>query len=137
MSNTTEVKSTRTTRKELFEFLEWAFAQTDDNMSTYSNPKIAAIIIRLRGRAAPTGPTRPLSYITETLIIDPNHFSKSPRSEKYFRSFELRIFSKFSFLIIVKCQTIVLSRSAFKLTPKQGGNTIVKCFSTSTSGRTS
>ena len=50
MNNTSEVKQTRTTRKELFEFLDWAFAQTDDNMSTYSNPKIAAMYLKDTGK---------------------------------------------------------------------------------------
>ena len=50
MSNTSEVKQTRTTRKELFAFLDWAFAQTDDNMSTYSNPKIAAMYLKDTGK---------------------------------------------------------------------------------------
>ena len=107
------------------------------DMSVMRSARWSASIITLRGPAAPTGTSGPLSYITETLIIDPNHFSKSPRSEKYFRSFEVRVFSKFSFLIIVKCQTIVLSAGAFKRTPLKGGNTNVKCFSMNTSGRTS
>ena len=38
---TTNGRCKRLTKKELFEFLDWAFAQTDDNMSTYSNPVIA------------------------------------------------------------------------------------------------
>ena len=58
MNNTTEVKSTRTTRKELFEFLEWAFAQTDDNMSTYSNPKIAAMYLKDTGKYISTSCVR-------------------------------------------------------------------------------
>ena len=58
MSNTTEVKQTRLTKKELFEFLEWAFAQTDDNMSTYSNPKIAAMYLKDTGKYISTSCVR-------------------------------------------------------------------------------
>ena len=45
-----EVKNTRLTKKGLFEFLEWAFAQTDDNMCNWSNPKIAAMYLKDTGK---------------------------------------------------------------------------------------
>lgn len=54
----TEVKQTRLTRKELFEFLDWAFAQTDENMSTYSNPKIAAMYLKDTGKYISTSCVR-------------------------------------------------------------------------------
>ena len=50
MVDNAEVKSTRLTKKGLFEFLEWAFAQTDDNMCKYSNPKIAAMYLKDTGK---------------------------------------------------------------------------------------
>ena len=54
----TEVKSTRLTKKGLFEFLEWAFAQTDDNMCNYSNPKIAAMYLKDTGKYISTSCVR-------------------------------------------------------------------------------
>ena len=53
-----EVKSTRLTKKGLFEFLEWAFAQTDDNMCKYSNPKIAAMYLKDTGKYISTSCVR-------------------------------------------------------------------------------
>ena len=40
----------RMTNKQLMEFVEWAFEQTDDNMCNYSNPKIAELYMRDTGR---------------------------------------------------------------------------------------
>ena len=57
-SDNAEVKSTRLTKKGLFEFLEWAFAQTDDNMCNYSNPKIAAMYLKDTGKYISTSCVR-------------------------------------------------------------------------------
>ena len=40
----------RMTKKELFEFLEWAFDQTDNNMCNYSNPMIADMYYNATGK---------------------------------------------------------------------------------------
>ena len=58
MVDNAEVKSTRLTKKGLFEFLEWAFAQTDDNMCNYSNPKIAAMYLKDTGKYISTSCVR-------------------------------------------------------------------------------
>ena len=44
------MSKTRITKRELMDFIEWAFNQTDDNMSSYSNPKIAELYMRDTGR---------------------------------------------------------------------------------------
>ena len=48
----------RITKKEVMEFLEWAFAQTDDNMSSYSNPMIANMYFRDTGKSISVGAVR-------------------------------------------------------------------------------
>ena len=58
MKDFEEVKQTRITKKGLYEFLEWAFAQTDDNMCKYSNPKIAAMYLKDTGKYISTSCVR-------------------------------------------------------------------------------
>ena len=53
MSNNTRETRTRCkriTKKEIMDFIEWAFNQTDDNMSSYSNSMIAQLYTRDTGK---------------------------------------------------------------------------------------